>query len=95
MNFDKIDLERLDLTKEVSSFELLSQIMPPLSIVYKTKKFSDSEDYKDSNNVVEIENGRYKVLDQMILCKTETQRVLQLIKDELQGADISSKNDHK
>jgi len=47
MNFDKIDLERLDLTKEVSSFELLSQIMPPLSIVFKTKKFSDSEDYKE------------------------------------------------
>ena len=59
INFDKIDLDKLDLTKEVSSFELLSQIMPPLSIVYKTKKFSDTEDYKDSNNVVEIENGRY------------------------------------
>ena len=33
--------------------------------------------------VREIENGRYKVFGQMILCKTETQRVLQLIKDEL------------
>ncbi len=41
------------------------------------------EDKKFMTIVREIENGRYKVLDQMILCKTETQRVLQLIKDEL------------
>ena len=59
MNFDKIDLDKLDLSKDISSFEILSQIMPPLSIVYKTKKFSDSEDYKDSNNVLEIDNGKY------------------------------------
>ena len=59
MNFDKIDINKLDFTKEISSFEILSQIMLPLSIEYKTKKFTDSEDYKESNNVVQIENGEY------------------------------------
>ena len=38
MNFDKIDINKLDFTKEISSFEILSQIMLPLSIEYKTKK---------------------------------------------------------
>ena len=41
------------------------------------------EDKKFMTIVRRIENGRYQVLHQMILCKTETQRVLQLIKDEL------------
>ena len=42
-----------------------------------------AEDKKFMTIVRELETGRYRVLDHMILCKTETQRVLQLIKDEL------------
>lgn len=41
------------------------------------------EDKKFMTIVRELEGGRYRVFDHMILCKTETQRVLQLIKDEL------------
>jgi len=59
MSFDKIDLDKLDFSKPVSSFDILSQIMLPLSLKYKTKKFSEGEDFKDSNNVLEINNGKY------------------------------------
>ena len=41
------------------------------------------EDKKFMTIVRDIDLGRHRVLDQMILCKAETQRVLQLIKDEL------------
>ena len=43
----------------VSSFELLSQIMPPISLNYKTKFFTKEEDVKTSNNVLDIQNGQY------------------------------------
>ena len=45
----------------VSSFELLSQILPPLTLKYNTKLYKDdgSEDSKTSNNVLEIRNGKY------------------------------------
>ena len=43
----------------ISNFEILSQILPPISLKYKTKLFNDSEKYDDSNNVLEIVNGKY------------------------------------
>lgn len=43
----------------VSNFEIISQILPPLSISYKTKLFGDDEDKATSNNVLEIKNGEY------------------------------------
>jgi len=42
------------------------------------------EDKKFMTIVRELEAGRSRILDHMILCKTETQRVLQLIQDELE-----------
>lgn len=45
--------------KKISSFEILSQIMPPMSIQYKTKKFGDNDDFIKSNQVIEIKNGKY------------------------------------
>ena len=33
--------------------------MPPITLKYKTKKFQEGEDYKTSNNVLEIINGKY------------------------------------
>jgi len=44
---------------DVSNFDILSQILPPLSLKYKTKQFKDTEDSKTSNHVLHIENGRY------------------------------------
>ena len=46
--------------QKISSFELLSQIMPPLTLNYKTKRFDDKENIKESNNILDIRNGSYK-----------------------------------
>ncbi|NDH67619.1 MAG: hypothetical protein EBY22_06880, partial [Gammaproteobacteria bacterium] len=60
MMFNKVDsAELLNKNGVISSFDLLSQIMPPLTLSYKTKLFKDSEDYKTSNNVLEIRAGKY------------------------------------
>jgi len=58
MSLDKVDSEKLyALGDNVSSFEVLSQIMPPLSMNYKTKDFKSGEDYDTSNHVLDIKNG--------------------------------------
>ena len=46
-------------TQSVSSFDILSQIMPPISLNYKTKFFTDKDDIKTSNNVLDIQNGQF------------------------------------
>ena len=44
----------------ITNFDILSQIMPPLSLKYKTKSFKDDkDDVKNSNKVLEIKNGEY------------------------------------
>jgi DNA-directed RNA polymerase II subunit RPB1 len=44
----------------ITNFDILSQIMPPLSMKYKTKAFKDDkDDMKTSNSVIEIRNGTY------------------------------------
>ena len=51
-----------ELKKEggITNFDIISQIMPPLSMKYKTKEFKDDkDDVKTSNAVVEIKNGKY------------------------------------
>jgi len=47
--------------KDVTNFELISQIMPPLTLKYKTKLWDADrkEDPAVSNHVLEIYNGRY------------------------------------
>jgi DNA-directed RNA polymerase II subunit RPB1 len=45
--------------KNISNFEILSQILPPLTIFRKNDIFGDEEDTKTSNNVVEITDGKY------------------------------------
>ena len=58
MSFNKIDILGLQ-NKELSSFDVLSQIMPPMTMKYKTKLFGEEEDYGSSNNVLEIVAGKY------------------------------------
>jgi len=59
MHCSKIDLNTIDFNNaSISSFELLTQIIPNLSLKYKTKRFQDTEEYSTSNNVLEINNGR-------------------------------------
>jgi len=60
MMYNKVDTKALrEAGTKVSSFDVLSQIMPPLTMIYKTKLFEDNEDYKTSNNVLEIRAGKY------------------------------------
>ena len=44
--------------KHITSFEILSQIIPAISLKYKSGLFDpDTENFQDSNNVLEIKNG--------------------------------------
>jgi len=62
MMFPRVD-ENLFLSKKegemISNFEIISQILPPISLKYKTKLFNDSENPGESNNILEIQNGTY------------------------------------
>ena len=72
MKYDKVDLSKLvkkNKNDKISSFELLSQIIPPLTIVRKTSRFAEEENadrdrqkeiYTTSNDVVEITNGVFR-----------------------------------
>ena len=59
MAFNKVNINKLPTTDKISCFDIISQIMPPMTLRYKTKQYKDDEDYKRSNNVLEIENGQY------------------------------------
>ena len=59
MAFTKVNTDKIAKRKTITSFELLSQIFPPLSLKYKTKRFVDGDDVKTSNSVLEIDNGEY------------------------------------
>ena len=45
--------------ERLTSYDVLSQIMPPVTMVYKTNLFDEGDDYATSNNVLEIRNGKY------------------------------------
>lgn len=66
MAYNLVDVEKMlgqfsdSPDKKIDSFELLSQIMLPLTLNYKTKRFGDKEKVETSNNVLEIKNGVYK-----------------------------------
>jgi DNA-directed RNA polymerase II subunit RPB1 len=66
MGFSRVDVASLAGKKKITSFDILSQITPPLSLKTKTKQYDDkADDYATSNNVLEIMNGKY-VRGQMI-----------------------------
>ena len=66
MMFDKVNTKELFKNMEdknglISNFEIMSQILPPLSLKYKTKAFDESkEDISKSNAIIEVKNGEYK-----------------------------------
>jgi DNA-directed RNA polymerase II subunit RPB1 len=63
MMFNGVNEKQLldDVKKDggITNFDILSQIMPPLSMKYKTKAFKDDDDAKTSNAIIEIRNGAY------------------------------------
>jgi len=58
MSFDKINLDTLPKNTRITSFDILSQILPPLSLKYKTKQYKETEE-KQNNAILQIENGKY------------------------------------
>ena len=60
MGIKKIDISRFPKDRyNISNFDIITQILPAISLKYKTKRFQDDEDFKTSNNVLEIKNGKY------------------------------------
>ena len=63
MMYPKVNPETLFANgdQRVTNFDVLSQIMPPLTIKYKTNLWDDdaNEDPAISNNILEIRNGKY------------------------------------
>lgn len=54
------DVDPKKIKKQMTSFDVLSQIMPPLTNKQKTKLFdADVEDPATSNAIMEIQNGTY------------------------------------
>ena len=61
MMFPDVDVSKLnpEIQKTFSSFDILSQIMPPLSYRNKSNLYSAPEDDATTNHIVEIKNGKY------------------------------------
>jgi DNA-directed RNA polymerase II subunit RPB1 len=61
MMYSKVDVTALKSAgKKITNFDILSQILAPITLKYKTSLFDDDKDQmKDSNNVLEIRNGKY------------------------------------
>ncbi len=45
--------------KDITSFEILSQILPPMNCRFPNSQFSSDENKKVSNKIIEIVNGKY------------------------------------
>ena len=63
MKYNNVDITQLqkDISPEtntITSFQLLSQILPKMSLTFKTSQYDDDIDnYETSNNVLQIQNG--------------------------------------
>jgi|UniRef100_A0A6C0IMA5 DNA-directed RNA polymerase II subunit RPB1 len=58
MMYPNVDVDKLN-KKELTSFDVLSQIMPRMTMKRKTGQFDDKEDPETSNNILEIRNGEF------------------------------------
>ena len=60
MMYNNVNTDALrEKGNEITSFDILSQILSPLTMKYKTKMYEETEEYEKSNNVLEIRNGKY------------------------------------
>ena len=59
MDYKHVDVQKLR-NINLSSFEVLSQIIPPISLRYKNKQFVEGEEEETSNNILEIRDGEYR-----------------------------------
>jgi DNA-directed RNA polymerase II subunit RPB1 len=72
-----------DPKKKITNFQILSQILPPLSMKYKTKQFGGSDDYATSNNVLEIKDGEILRghIDSGVLASTSSGMIQRICND--------------
>ena len=60
MHYDNVDVRLFTSGRtEITNFDILSQIFPPLSVKFANKMLGDAEDKTTSNNIIEIDNGHY------------------------------------
>jgi DNA-directed RNA polymerase II subunit RPB1 len=60
MRFDNIKDGVFDGSKKrISNFNILSQILPPMSAKFPNKSYDDDDDRKTTNNIIEIRDGKY------------------------------------
>jgi DNA-directed RNA polymerase II subunit RPB1 len=60
MYYNNVNTEIFKKNGNVSSFKILSQILPSISTRFPNGQFNTTENKKKSNNVIEIVNGNYK-----------------------------------
>jgi DNA-directed RNA polymerase beta' subunit len=58
MMFPRVNTELLKEGK-TTSFDMLTQILPPLSLKMKNKQYNGDKEPKTSNNIIEIKDGNY------------------------------------
>jgi DNA-directed RNA polymerase II subunit RPB1 len=62
MMFNRVDMSKIKRKRNerVSNFEVLSQILPPMSLKVKNKQYNgETEKADSSNNIIEIKDGTY------------------------------------
>jgi len=60
MAYNKPNIKIFSKPQErITNFDLLSQILPPLSSHFRNGQYDSNEDPKVSNNIIEIMNGKY------------------------------------
>lgn len=59
MMYNNVNIDKLMSKEKITSFDILSQILPDFSLKYKTKLFKPNEAMESSKNVLEIVNGEY------------------------------------
>lgn len=61
MMFPNVNVEALrEKGNKISSFDVISQILPPFTMTYKTNLYDeDVDEHATSNNVLEIRDGKY------------------------------------
>ena len=97
MMYNDVDPKLFENKKTLSSFDVLTQIMPPMTMVYKNEKsFKEGvDDYATSNHVLELRNGvlRRGQLDKSVIGST-TKGLLHRINNDFGNMACVNFNDN-
>ena len=97
MMYNDVKPKLFENKKKLSSFDVLTQIMPPMTMVYKNEKsFKEGvDDYATSNHVLELRNGvlRRGQLDKSVIGST-TKGLLHRINNDFGNMACVNFNDN-